>query len=295
MHSKSNKIKTESSGSEGVLYVVATPIGNMEDITFRAVRILGSVDLIAAEDTRNTARLLSHHQIKTRLISCHDHNEGIRSEYIIDLIGSGQSVAIVSDAGTPLISDPGYRVVEAAASRGVRIVPVPGASSVLAALSASGLPVERFVFMGFAPRSSGKRKAFLEESSKFQLSTVYFESPHRIIDLLKDMLAIFGDRAAVLARELTKIHEEFLRGKISEIIGKLSAKDSVRGEIVLVVSGMDEGFVLSDQKTEPDMDQEIIGLIEAGVKASEIAKKISEEFKMPRKVIYSKVMELKNG
>lgn len=296
MHSKSKTKRTDLSGlhGEGVLYVVATPIGNLEDITYRAVRILGSVDLIAAEDTRNTARLLSHFEIHTKLISCHDHNEDVRSEYVIDMIKSGQNVALVSDAGTPLISDPGYRVVEAAASSGIKIVPVPGASSLLAALSASGLPVERFVFMGFAPRSSGKKKAFLEESAKFQFSTVYFESPHRIIDLLKDMLAIFGDRSAVLARELTKMYEEIIRGSISEIIEKLSAKDSVKGEIVLIVGGPDENDFQAGQASELDIDQEILGLIESGIKASEVAKKISEKFKMPRQVVYSKVLDIKN-
>lgn len=286
--------KSESISTEGVLYVVATPIGNLEDITYRAVRILGTVDLIAAEDTRNTARLLSHFQIKTRLISCHDHNEGIRSEYIIELIRSGQSVALVSDAGTPLISDPGYRVVEAAAAAGVKIVPVPGASSLLAALSASGLPVERFVFMGFAPRSSGKRKKFLEESSSFSFSTVYFESPHRIIDLLKDMLLIFGDRPAVLARELTKMYEELVRGNISTIIDKLSERDSVKGEIVLIVCGRDENSLQSEARSEADIDQAILSLIESGMKTSEVAKKISEKFRIPRQDVYSKALEIKS-
>lgn len=285
-------IKTDQNAGEGILYVVATPIGNLEDITYRAVRILGSVDVIAAEDTRNTARLLSYYEIHSRLISYHDHNEDIRSEYIIELIQSGQSVALVSDAGTPLISDPGYRVVEAASSRGIKIVPVPGASSMLAALSVSGLPVERFVFMGFAPRSPGKRKAFLEEAGRLPYSTVYFESPHRIIDLLKDILGISGNRPAVLARELTKMYEEILRGSVSELVEILEKRDSVKGEIVLVTGAVDKE--LHNKTGEEDIDDQIKMFLDSGLKTSEIAKKLSEKMRLPRQEVYARVIEIKD-
>lgn len=286
------RIKSDHDAGEGILYVVATPIGNLEDITYRAVKILGSVDIIAAEDTRNTARLLSFYEIHTRLISYHDHNEDIRSEYIIELIQSGQSVALVSDAGTPLVSDPGYRVVEAASSRGIKIVPVPGPSSMLAALSVSGLPVERFVFMGFSPRSSGKRKAFIEEAGKLPCSAVYFESPHRIIDLLKDILSVSGDRPAVVARELTKMYEEIIRGSVSELIEILEKRDIIKGEIVLVTGPSEEKHeaVINAE----DIEHQILQLIESGMKTSVVAKTVSEKTGIPRQEIYSRIIEIKD-
>lgn len=293
MHSKSrNKAKNPES-SEGILYVVATPIGNLEDITYRAVRILGEVDLIAAEDTRNTARLLSHYDIKTRVISCHDHNEDARAEHIIKMIVSGMSVAVVSDAGTPLISDPGYRVVESAAANGIKIVPVPGASSLLAALSASGLPVEKFTFMGFAPRQSSKRKSFLEKAAALSHTSVFFESPHRIIDLLTDMIPIFGNRQAVAAREITKLYEEFLRGSITEIIEALSSRETVKGEFVLLIDGQEQDKISKDVAPEETLETEIKEMLGKSLKTSEIAKKLSEKYRLPRQSVYSKILEIK--
>lgn len=289
-HSK-NKAEAEA---EGILYVVATPIGNLDDITFRAVKILESVDFIAAEDTRNTSRLLSHLGISSRLVSCHDHNENIRADFIIDEIRSGKNVALVSDAGTPLVSDPGYRVVEAAASKGIRIVPVPGASSVLAALSASGLPVDKFLFMGFPPRQKGKRRSFLEEASRLSFTTIYFESPHRILDFLKDAMEVLGDRNAVLAREITKTYEEFIRGKISDLMESLLDMESIRGEFVLIVEGesiQNESMSVD----EADLDSEIKRLLDEGAKTSGIAKLLSDRFGMNRQEVYQKVLEIKDG
>ncbi len=296
MHSSSrnNKSQCPISTDQGILYVVATPIGNLEDITFRALKTLEAVDIVAAEDTRNTARLLNHFGISKKLVSCHEHNEASRVEYIIGELKAGKSVAIVSDAGTPLVSDPGYRLIEAAAAEFFRIVPIPGPSSLLAALSVSGLTVDRFIFMGFPPRQSGKRKAFIKAAKDFQCTAVFFESPHRVRDFISDILEVIGDRAAVVARELTKIHEEILRGTLSSIHKELSGRDILKGEFVLLVE------ILSDKDDagklhidENDLDDEISSLVLDGLKSSEIAKKISEKFSMPRQVIYSRILELK--
>lgn len=223
-----------------VLYLVSTPIGNLGDLTYRAVEILRSSDLVFAEDTRRTAVLFRHYGIETRLISAHEHNEAARSRLIVELLQEGKSVALVSDAGTPLLSDPGARLVRSALEAGYEVIPVPGASALLAALVASGLPAERFTFYGFLPRKGGSREELLQEISTSPHTAVIYESPHRLEALLEDLAAAAGsERRAAIARELTKVHEEIVRGDLGEL-SELYRERSVRGEIVLVVEGAAE-------------------------------------------------------
>jgi len=210
--------------NKGVLYVVATPIGNREDITLRALNILRDVNLIAAEDTRKTGNLLAHYQIKNRLISFHEHNEKKRTPEIIGKLLDGISIALVSNAGTPSISDPGYRLIEAAIANKITVSPIPGVSAATAAMSVSALPTDSFVFIGFLPRKKAKRQQFLNELAVEPRPVIFYESPKRILTLLEEIISCMGDRPAVLAREMTKLHEEFIRGSVSEILKFKDAK-----------------------------------------------------------------------
>jgi 16S rRNA (cytidine1402-2'-O)-methyltransferase len=219
----------------GTLYLIATPIGNLEDITHRAVRLLGEVDVIACEDTRHTRKLLNHYGINTRTISYHDHNERERSLELIERLKAGADVAVVSDAGTPGISDPGFRLARIAIDNEVRVVPVPGASALISALVASGLPTDEFFFGGFLPARTGARRARLTELRLLPATLIFYEGPHRIAATLKDALEVLGERQAVVARELTKLHEEIARGSLSELAERFSAPESARGEMVLIV------------------------------------------------------------
>jgi len=219
----------------GILYIVATPIGNLEDITFRAVRILKEVDVIAAEDTRHTRKLLSHFDIHTPLTSFFQGNERQKAEHIIDILKDGKNVALVSNAGTPCISDPGYPLLVKAIEEGITISPIPGASALASAISSAGLPMDRFTFIGFLPDKPGKRKNALEELKGIDHTIVFYISPWKALASLKDIHEVMGDRTAVLCRELTKIHEEFIRGALSEIISHIE-KHPPKGEITLVVS-----------------------------------------------------------
>ncbi len=218
----------------GTLYVVATPIGNLQDISLRALEILGSVDLIAAEDTRHTGRLLKRHGLSTRMISYHDHNEIARSAELVRELVSGRQIALVSDAGTPTISDPGYRLVRAAAEAGVTVAPIPGPAAALAALSVSGLPTDRFLFEGFLPRRKG-RQSRLAELAGFSGTVIIYEAPGRVPATLRDLLDAFGNRRAALCRELTKLHETVLRGTLDELRAAVEAK-SLKGECVLLIA-----------------------------------------------------------
>ena len=219
----------------GTLYLVSTPIGNLEDITHRAVRLLGEVELIACEDTRHTRKLLNHYGVTTRTISYHEHNERERAAELLRLIESGSDVAIVSDAGTPGISDPGFRLARLAIESGVRVVPVPGASALITALVASGLPTDEFFFGGFLPARSGARRARLTELRLLPATLIFYEGPHRIAATLKDAYEILGEREAVVARELTKMHEEVARGRLSELVERFSSPEDARGEMVLII------------------------------------------------------------
>jgi 16S rRNA (cytidine1402-2'-O)-methyltransferase len=218
------------------LYLVSTPIGNLEDITLRAIRVLGSVDIIAAEDTRRTAVLLNAHSIKARMVSLHDHNKEKRAPELLSRLLEGKSVAVVSEAGTPGISDPGYYLVKLALASGIHVTPVPGACSIIAALVASGLPTDRFVFEGFLPRKKEKRKERLEALSREQRTIVLFESPQRVLRTLAEMRELLGDRECVAARELSKKFEEWRRGTIGEVLEYYGARKT-RGEFVLLVKG----------------------------------------------------------
>lgn len=219
----------------GTLYLIATPIGNLEDITHRAVRLLGEVDVIACEDTRHTKKLLNHYDINTRTISYHEHNERERSMELIERLKSGADVAVVSDAGTPGISDPGFRLARLAIDCDVQVVPVPGASALISALVASGLPTDEFFFGGFLPARSGARRARLAELRSLPATLIFYEGPHRIAATLKDAQEILGERQAVVARELTKMHEEIARGSLSELAARFSSPESARGEMVLMI------------------------------------------------------------
>ncbi len=219
----------------GTLFIVATPIGNLEDVTQRALRLLREVDLIACEDTRHTQKLLNHFGITTRTISYHEHNERERADELGRLLAEGKNIALVSDAGTPLISDPGFRIVNAAAERGINVVPVPGATAFVAALAASGLPTDQFFFAGFLPARTAARRARLEELRASPATLVFYEAPHRIAPALKDAAAVLGNRQAVVARELTKLHEEIVRGTLRELSEQVASK-GIKGEIVLLIS-----------------------------------------------------------
>src|SRR5271156_3219131 len=219
------------------LYLVATPIGNIEDITLRALRVLKEVDLIACEDTRQTLKLLSHYGIQTRLVSYHEHNEMTKaSELVVDLEG-GAKIALVTDAGMPGISDPGFRLIALAIRHHVPVVPIPGASAFLAALVASGLPTDSFRFSGFLPSKSGQRRKLLESVKDSPRTQVFYEAPHRLLETLADVVEVLGsDRHVVVAREVTKLHEEFLRGRATEVLDQLKSRGAVRGEITLLIA-----------------------------------------------------------
>jgi 16S rRNA (cytidine1402-2'-O)-methyltransferase len=220
----------------GILYVVATPIGNLEDITLRALRVLQEVELIAAEDTRRTRILLEHYQIDKPLTSLYDHNEVHKAPTLLRRLQEGVNIALVSEAGTPLISDPGYRLVQLAIAHGITVIPVPGPSALVAALIVAGLPTDRFVFEGFLPKKPGKRRKRLEVLRDEQRTLIFYESPRRVYDVLGAMQTLWGDRRVVLARELTKKFEEILRGRISEVRVQLEERPP-QGEVTLVVEG----------------------------------------------------------
>lgn len=232
------------------LYVVATPIGNLEDITVRALRILKEVDLIACEDTRQTQKLLNHYAIATQTISYHEHNENERAAELVKRMQAGASIALVTDAGMPGISDPGYRLITQAIQQGIQVVPLPGAAAFLVALAASGLPTDSFQFNGFFPAKRGERRAALEKIRDSSQTQVFYEAPHRLIEALSDACEILGEgRHIVVAREMTKLHEEFLRGRAADVLATLRSRESVKGEITLLIrkaedsagTGMEKG------------------------------------------------------
>ncbi len=220
----------------GTIYLVGTPIGNLEDITLRALRILKEVDLIAAEDTRRTAKLLNHFAIRKPLVSYHEHNEPRRADELVGEALGGKSIALVSDAGMPVISDPGYRLVVQAVARGVPVVPVPGPVAAETAMAASGLPYQAFRFGGFLPPKRNRRRKVFEDLAADAATLVFFEAPHRIVAALDDVLSVLGPRPVVVAREMTKVHEEFLRGRADEVLAQLRRRPEVRGEITLLIA-----------------------------------------------------------
>ena len=248
--------------TKGLLYVVATPIGNLEDFSPRAVDTLRKVDLIAAEDTRHSRPLLRHYGIDTPTLAWHEHNERAQLEKMLSLLSEGKSVALVSDAGTPLISDPGFPLVREASAAGIKVVPIPGASALTCALSAAGLPTDRFLFAGFPPRGGSQRRQWFSELADERATLVFYESGHRIQSSLADMLASFGEqRDAVIGRELTKLHETFLRGALSELLERINEdEDQRKGEFVVLVAGAKE--VASSESLSLDRDSLLLRLMQ---------------------------------
>lgn len=246
---------------QGVLYIVATPIGNLEDITLRAIRVLKEVDLIAAEDTRHTRILLKAYDIYTPLISLHGHNEKERSEMIRSKLAAGTNIAYVSDAGTPCISDPGYRLVDLVRGKDIRVIPIPGPSAVIASLSVCGLPADRFLFCGFLPPKENQRRRFLESIRNEEKTIIFYESPARVADVLNDMMNILGDRQIVLAREITKMFEDIRRGRVSELLSQMS-EVKAKGEFTIIAQGALPGPA---SLTDEDIREKLIQLLEAGL------------------------------
>jgi 16S rRNA (cytidine1402-2'-O)-methyltransferase len=271
--------------SEGVLYLVPTPLGDERDLSPRAAEVLAEVDLIAAEDTRITLRLLQRLNISKRLVSYHDHNESSRAPWLLERLKAGQRIALVSDAGTPLVSDPGYRVVQQAAEAGVRVVPLPGPGAAIAALTASGLPTDRFSFIGFLPREPGPRRAELERWADRSETLIFYEPPHRLIETLRDVREVWGDRRASLAFNLTKEHEAILRGSISQLLSELESRERVAGEITAVVAGAENtggDWRLADA---------LIGkLLAAGLEPRAVRDIVSQTFDLPKRGVYERVL-----
>ncbi|HUH65846.1 MAG TPA: 16S rRNA (cytidine(1402)-2'-O)-methyltransferase [Syntrophales bacterium] len=277
----------EDNIKKGVLYIVATPIGNLEDITLRAIRVLKEVNLIAAEDTRRTRKLIDAYQIRTPMTSLHDHIEGAKSGMLISKISEGADVALVSDAGTPGISDPGYILINRAIAEGIEVIPVPGPSAVITALSVSGLPMDSFVFYGFLPAREAKRRGFLSTLLGETKTMVFYESPKRLYEALCDIEEILGDRDIVVLREMTKAFEEVVRGRTADVARRLEGR-VVRGEVTLVIGGR-------GKKTVSVSDDEIIEKFDrfpkdSGSSRRDLIDKIAKELGVPRKKVYKLVV-----
>lgn len=265
----------------GCLYIVSTPIGNLEDITYRAVRILKEVDWIACEDTRTTGHLLHHYGITTRTVSYHEHNEADRAPELFSRLQAGENVALVSDAGTPLLSDPGFRIVRGAAHFGVKIEAIPGPSAMLAALVCSGLPTDQIHFGGFLPPKQGQRVKVLESFADEQATLIFYEAPHRILECLADITAVLGDRDVCAARELTKMHEEVLRGTAREIAAQLETRPVIRGEFVVLIGKGDAPLV-----ADLPVDQAISLLMAAGIERMDAIKTVARERGLSKRDVY---------
>jgi 16S rRNA (cytidine1402-2'-O)-methyltransferase len=274
----------------GTLYLVSTPIGNLEDITHRAVRLLREVDVIACEDTRHTKKLLSHYGIGTRTISYHEHNERERAPELLGRLKQGLDVAIVSDAGTPGISDPGFRLARLAIENDVRVVPVPGASALITALVASGMPTDEFFFGGFLPARSGARRTRLGELRSIPATLIFYEGPHRIAATLKDAQEILGEREAVVARELTKMHEEIVRGRLSELAARFSSADSARGEMVLIIDRAVIEVEVGKDKTVASVAALVTELENGGLNHRAALKKAARELGISRDEAYRRLV-----
>jgi len=270
----------------GTLYVVATPIGNLEDITLRALKVLRGVDLLACEDTRQTAKLLDRYHICLPLTSYHEHNEQEKAKYLLEQLQAGKQVGLVSDSGTPCLSDPGYRIVRVAIENGIRVVPIPGASALVAALSASGRPTNEFVFLGFLPSRKGPRKTFLRKLKAESRTMVVYEAPRRLLETLSDIRDILGERRLTIARELTKIHEEFFFGRVSEAYDHFGTR-SVRGEIVLILEREEPTRNSSDGLNVEEMDLLVKEAMEVhGISQKEAIKMVAGQWNVSRRELY---------
>lgn len=280
-------MRTRSFDKEkGILYLVATPIGNLEDITYRAINILSTVDKVYAEDTRNSSFLLNHYNIKTKLESYHEFNQNIKTDSIVEELKTGMKIAIISDAGLPVISDPGYKIVVEAIKNDIAISTIPGASAGISALIASGLPPMPYTFYGFLDSKTSKRKEELNNLKYVSNTVIFYEAPHRINDTLKDVLEVIGDRYCVIGRELTKTFEEYLRGNASELVNITGLK----GEMVLLIEGYHE-----EASTITDPYSKIDELINLGYKPNEAIKEVSKIYNLERKELYSNYVEYKKS
>ena len=274
----------------GTLYILATPIGNLEDMTFRAVRILGEVDLIAAEDTRHSLKLLNHFGISKPLTSYFDHNQQLKGERILQALRRDKSVALISDAGTPCISDPGFNLVRAAVAEGIAVIPIPGPCAAVTALSASGLPSDTFTFAGFPPSRQGKRRTFLNAMASMPGTLLFYEAPHRLEETLRDIREVMGERQVVVARELTKIYEEFIRGTVGDVLSTV-AKGKVRGEVVILVAPGEAAK--EDALPLPELLERL--LHDEGLTVKDAAKKAAEMTGVPKNAAYAEALRVRNG
>jgi len=275
--------------STGILYIVATPIGNLEDITLRAIRVLKEADLIAAEDTRHTRNLLNKYEIETPLTSYHDHNKEEKAPVLVAQMLEGKNIALVSDAGTPGISDPGYFLINLAVDQKIPVIPIPGATAAITALSVSGLPTDRFVFEGFLAAKQTARIKRLKELEKEERTLIFYEAPHKIIKAIEDMIAVFGDRQAVITRELTKVYEEIVRAKLSDVLKHLKQK-TVKGELTVIVHGA------SKEPLKKDIDTAVYLkdlMLHKGLTKKEAIVVASEELGLPKKAVYSASLRIK--
>jgi 16S rRNA (cytidine1402-2'-O)-methyltransferase len=275
----------------GGLYVTATPIGHLGDVTLRALATMAAVDVLLCEDTRTTGKLLERYGIRTKLMAYHEHNAAKVRPAILRSLSEGQAIALVSDAGMPLVSDPGYRLVADCVGHEIPVTAVPGASAVLTALALSGLPTDRFTFLGFLPPKSGERKKLLTEFMGVKTTLVVFESPHRIVDALADVASVLGNRRIAVSRELTKLHEEVLRGTASEVHDILVARPSVKGEITLVIAPPEAKAM---QPSEADIAQ-AIDIALRSMPAAKAAADVAKRFDLPRKDIYARILAHKDA
>lgn len=282
----------ERQNAHGVLYLVATPIGNLEDITLRALRVLKEVDVIACEDTRQTQKLLNHYGVETRTTSYHEHNEMTRSAELLMQLEQGKSIAIVTDAGMPGISDPGYRLVTMAVRHKIPVVPIPGATAFVSALVASGLPTDSLMFAGFLPSKLGQRQKFLEAFKDAASTVAFYEAPHRIVGALEDVVEVMGaHRRVVVAREVTKLHEEFLRGTAAEVLAELKQREEVRGEITLLIGKAEEhGTPVVEQKNARQRVRELMK--SEGIDERDAMKRVAKEMGVSKSEVYR---ELQRG
>ncbi|RXT08989.1 16S rRNA (cytidine(1402)-2'-O)-methyltransferase [Ammoniphilus sp. CFH 90114] len=276
-------------GVAGELYLVATPIGNLGDITVRALEILKSVDIIAAEDTRQTRKLLNHFEIDTRLVSHHEHNKEASSKGIIQWLKEGKKLALVSDAGMPAISDPGYELVRVAIQHEIPVITIPGPNAALSALIASGLPTDKFIFLGFLPRDKKPLREELNRIKVYPETLLFYEAPHRVLKMIKEVHEVMGNRQIVLARELTKKYEEYIRGSVEEVIGYLEQQDQVRGEFTVIIEGNLGGDeeVMAEWWQELEPVAHVEGYIQQGLTSKEAIKKAAEDRKVPKRDIYN--------
>jgi 16S rRNA (cytidine1402-2'-O)-methyltransferase len=279
------------SKAAGILYLVATPIGNLEDVTKRALRVLAEADVVACEDTRRTRTLLEHFGIRARTLSYHEHNERVRAEELARMIEEGSTVALVSDAGTPGINDPGFRLVRACAARGLSVVPVPGPTAFVAALTASGLPTDEFYFGGFLPPRTHARRERLASVRSLRATLIFYETPHRIAQALADAREVLGEREAVVARELTKMHEEIARGRLSELAARFSVEGAARGEMVLVIDRevIEEKQGAGREATAASVAERVAALEGEGLDARAALKRAARELGLTRDEAYRRL------